>query len=89
MAMGCPVITCRQGEYGPYHGPEAAYIVHSENGILCDYTSKSVALEITKLLNNPELLQSISVNARKKIQEEASVDNFMEGFKQALNYLDK
>jgi glycosyltransferase involved in cell wall biosynthesis len=89
MAMGCPVITCRQDEKGPYHGPESAYIEHMENGILCDYTSKAVALEITKLLNNPELLQIISVNARKKIQGEASVDNFIDGFRQTLNYVDR
>jgi glycosyltransferase involved in cell wall biosynthesis len=87
MALGCPVLTCKQGEYGPYHGPEAAYIKNQINGLLCDYNSDAIASEITMLLNNPDLLQPMSVSARKTIQEEASLDKFVSGFEQAVNYV--
>lgn len=89
MAMGCPVLTCKQGEYGPYHGPEAAYIKDKINGLLCYYNSDAFALEIAKQLKNQDLLQTMSVNARKTIQEEASISHFVDGFRQTLKNLNE
>jgi len=87
MALGCPVLTCKQGEYGPYHGPEAAYIKNKINGLLCDYNSDALASEITELLNDPNLQQTMTDNARKTIQREASIEHFVDGFRQTINFM--
>lgn len=89
MAMGCPVVTCKQGVNGPYHGPEAAYIKNDVNGILCDYSSEGLRDAVSKLMNDPEQQERMSVNSRKTIKEKASLEHFVDGFKQTLNYLRK
>jgi len=87
MAMACPVITCNQGEDGPYHGPEAAYIENGKNGVLSAYSSTDFAKVILKTLTDTELLQKMSEEARKTISKEANLDKFVSGFEQAVNYV--
>jgi len=87
MAMGCPVITCKQGPDGPFHSPEVEYMKDGVNSSFCDYSAKGLQKGLTNLLSDRQALQEISVKARQTILEEASLDKFVSGFGQAVNYV--
>ena len=87
MAMGCPVATCRQGDEGPYHGPEVAYIKNGENGVLSDYSAEAFTEALLKLLPDATLLHKMSAEARKTITAEAGIDRFVSGFEEAVGYV--
>lgn len=87
MAMGCPVLTCRQGPEGPYHSPEVEYIHDGVNGLFCDYSTEGLKEAMTSLLNHPEKLTAMSAQARKTIEEEATLELFVKGFVEAVGYV--
>ncbi len=89
MSMGCPIMTCKQGPEGPFHSPEVEYIRDGINGCFCDNSVKGLKNAMTGLLNQPEKLVDMSKKARKTIGEEASMDLFVSGFEQAVNYVRK
>jgi glycosyltransferase involved in cell wall biosynthesis len=87
MAMGCPILTCKQSPEGPYHSPEVEYIHDGENGLFCNYSADGLKEAMTDLLRQPEKLTTMSGNARKTIREEAGIDRFVAGFEEAVGYV--
>ena len=87
MAMGCPVLTCRQGPDGPYHSPEVEYIHDGINGLFCDNSAEGLKTAMSGLLNHPEKLTDMSGEAVKTIREEATLEHFVEGFEEAVGYV--
>jgi glycosyltransferase involved in cell wall biosynthesis len=87
MAMGCPVLTCKQGPEGPYHSPEVEYIHDGVNGLFCDFSAEGLKETMTGLLNQPEKLAKMSGKARNTITEEAGIDRFVSGFEEAVRYV--
>ncbi len=87
MAMGCPVVTCVQGENGPFHSPEVVYMQHGVNAWFCDYSMEGLQKGLANLLSDRQVLKEISVKARQTILEEANLDKFVFGFEQAVNYM--
>jgi glycosyltransferase involved in cell wall biosynthesis len=71
MAMGCPVVATSVGGI-----PEV--IQHGENGYLVKASApKSLAVQISSLLDSPEERRRVGVNARKTIEERFSVRRMM------------
>ena len=87
MAMGCPVLTCKQGQEGPFHSPEVEYIRNGINGLFCDDSAEGLKDAMTQLLSDKQKLADMSVKARKTIVVEATLDIFISGFAKAINYL--
>lgn len=84
-AAGLPVITCRPGWDGPFHGPEFEYLEPGVNGTLCDWKAAELALAIHAICDHPELRQSYSSAAIRKIQENGSIQQWLKGFEEALS----
>jgi glycosyltransferase involved in cell wall biosynthesis len=67
MAMGCPVVATSVGGI-----PEV--IQHGENGYLVEAgVPKSLAVQVASLLDSPDVLRQVGVNARKTIEDRFSV----------------
>jgi glycosyltransferase involved in cell wall biosynthesis len=67
MAMGCPVVATSVGGI-----PEV--IQHGENGYLVEAgVPKSLAVQVSSLLDSPDVLRQVGVNARKTIEDRFSV----------------
>jgi glycosyltransferase involved in cell wall biosynthesis len=76
MSLGIPAIVSPVGV-------NTRIVNNGINGFICDTPAQwKIALE--SLLNNPELLQTLGQNTRKKIEDEYSVhsnsDNFLKLF---------
>jgi glycosyltransferase involved in cell wall biosynthesis len=87
MAIGCPVLTCRQGENGPFHSPEVEYIIEDSNGKFCDYSVDGLIVELSNILKDSKKMDLLSIKARQTITIEASMELFSSGFEQAINYV--
>jgi glycosyltransferase involved in cell wall biosynthesis len=85
-AFGLPVISCKSTENGPFHSPEAEYLVDGINGLWCDSTASSIAAGIIKCLTDSKIMGSMSLNAYKTAYNTCSIDQMMTGFKEAINY---
>lgn len=86
-AFGLPMITCRSTEHGPFHSPEIEYLKDGENGFLCDSNPADIAAHVEKLILDPDLLARMKENALRTVEEEASIDRMIEGFRQAIEYV--
>jgi glycosyltransferase involved in cell wall biosynthesis len=87
-AFGCPVITCKTNEVtGPFHSPEIEYLRNDHNGYLLDMNAATIANEIRFLLEHPAKLEEMSSKALKTAYKEASLDKMIQGFEQAINYV--
>jgi len=53
-------------------------IKHKENGYLCDPDAKSIKKAILEVLNDKNLKEKISQNARKTILEKFSLEKILE-----------
>ena len=82
-----PVITCPATPQGPFHGPEFEYLKHGKNGLLCDPSVDSISTAIKKLLEDEELLASMSKAAFDTATEDCSLEKMITGFHEAISYV--
>ena len=82
-----PVITCPATPQGPFHGPEFEYLQHRQNGLLCHPSVESISTAITKLLENKELLTSMSQAAFETAIKDCSLEKMITGFHEAIMYV--
>lgn len=88
-AFGLPVITYRPSSSGPFHGPELEYLHDGSNGLLVDGNPEALANAIESLILAPDLLQSMKQNALKTVEEEANIDRMIQGFREAIAYVQR
>jgi glycosyltransferase involved in cell wall biosynthesis len=82
MACGTPVLTTPVGAI-----PDI--IKECETGFLLkSYNPKHIAMKIIELLNKPDLLEKVSVNATKYVQENFSYEKTMESWQKIFGNLD-
>ena len=83
----CPVVTFQQKENGPYHSPEIEYLIHERTGYIIDNHSVEDMYEVIRnYLVNKGLQQQMRMNVRYTIDNVCSIENFMKGFKDAIQY---
>ncbi|MFB6317439.1 glycosyltransferase family 4 protein [Saccharicrinis sp. FJH54] len=83
-AFSCPLITT----YGPDHSPEIEYLKNDMNGRIVNNNIHDIRNTILEILNNPQKLGEMQREAFDTINSEASLENFISGFKQLISYLD-
>jgi glycosyltransferase involved in cell wall biosynthesis len=80
----CPVVTFQQTG----HGPEVEYLINGETGFLVeDYATESMALIISKYLNNIDVQDRMKARIRKMVETTCSINNFISGFDNAIKYV--
>ena len=87
--FGKPIVTCRTTATGPFHSPEIEYLRDNENGIFCESSIESIRDAVLSLLMNPEKLCKFSESALITAIEHCSEKQFIDGFKDAINYCDR
>jgi L-malate glycosyltransferase len=65
------------------HSPEIAYLEDKKNGLIVDGGSPEYAEAIINLYNNPQLLDSMRINA-KQASNTYTLDNMVENFAQGI-----
>ncbi|RLB58784.1 MAG: hypothetical protein DRG80_06900, partial [Deltaproteobacteria bacterium] len=79
MSCGCPVV-CSDIL------PHKEAIINEVNGIMVSVKSpQSLAQGILKCINNPEIIESISINARKTIEEKFSKESEINKWTEVIN----
>ena len=86
-AFGLPIISCRSTQTGPFHSPEAEYIVDGENGIFCDFNANAVAESIRSTLLNNNALENMAENALFTAYNTCKIEKMLEGFESAIKYV--
>ena len=81
----CPVITFKQGVNGPFHSPEAEYIIDSQTGFFAkNFDSQDMARIIISYLKNTELQNIIKNNIREFVKAEIPKRKMLDGFLNAI-----
>ena len=87
LAFGTPVFSFKEGVNGPFHSPEAEYIVHDKNGYFAQaYDADELVTAINNYLNNDGQQKVFYNNAIKTIETTASIQNMENRFINAINY---
>ncbi len=69
-------------------GPEAVYLKHGQNGYLFKEAGiEDMMSKIKTLLQDKDLYESFSTRALETIKEEASIENMLAGFLEAIDYV--
>jgi glycosyltransferase involved in cell wall biosynthesis len=87
-SMGIPLIAFNPVNNIPPHGPEIECLENRKNGVLCEIDTGIMAEEIKDILLNPMLLESMQNNALSTAKE-YSIDRFLSGFAEAIDYCKK
>ncbi len=84
----CPVATYDQKANQTAHGPEIEYLIHGKTGFLIKENNIESMIEaIHTYFYDVELQNEMKQNLRDQIQNICSVDNFIKGFDEAINYV--
>jgi glycosyltransferase involved in cell wall biosynthesis len=84
-SFGIPLVAFQPSNNIPPHGPEIEYLENTVNCILCPMDLMSMVREISKLLENRNLLESMQKNALDTAKK-YSVDRMIDGFNAAMKY---
>jgi glycosyltransferase involved in cell wall biosynthesis len=83
-ATETPIVTTNY----PFHSPEIEYLVHKENGIICNNGGDEYAEAVVSVLEDKDLLNRLRQGCRRyasRYTNERMVNNFTEGVVNALN----
>jgi len=84
----CPVVSQKQGVNGPFHGPEIEYLIHGKTGYLVDYgNNQKIAEVIVDYLRDAKKQGEIRKEIRYMVKNVCSIDNMMQGFRKAVDYV--
>ena len=87
-AYGCPVITTKTDlKYGPFHSPEFEYIIEGKNGFFLKGEIQEYTKKLLEIIKEKESLKQISLNAENTALNEAGLNIFVSGFRNAINFV--
>lgn len=85
-----PVVSQASGVYGPFHSPEIEYVIDGKTGFLVEYgNNNEMADRILNYLCNMGLQREMKEEIRSIVENKCSVDKMIEGFGEAIGYVDK
>jgi len=80
----CPVVTFQQKG----HGPEIEYLVNGKTGYVVETkTADAMALVIGNYLINSDMQSQMKFNIQKMLASTCSINNFVRGFVDAINFV--
>jgi mRNA deadenylase 3'-5' endonuclease subunit Ccr4 len=84
----CPVVTWQQKENGPFHSPEIESLINDNTGFIVEnHSIEATSTSIIKYLNSKEIQHQLKLNIRNMIETTCSINNFIKGFKDAIDYV--
>ena len=87
LVFGTPVFSFKEGINGPFHSPEAEYIVHNKNGYLANpFDIDELVTAINNYLDNSSQQKAFYISSIETIETMASIKNMEKGFIDAITY---
>jgi len=85
-----PVVSQRGGSSGPFHSPEAEYVIDGKTGFLVEYgQDKLMAGTIIQYLKDEKKQLRMKSEVRAMVENTCSFNNMLDGFREALAYVYK
>jgi glycosyltransferase involved in cell wall biosynthesis len=86
----CPVISFKQKNGYPAHGPEVEHVINNKTGFLVEeQTPEAMANAINSLLVNTQLRNEFTKNIRLSVENEFPLEKMVSGVLDCVNYLQK
>ncbi len=80
----CPVVTFQQKG----NGPEIEYLKNNETGYIVEtHSIENMALIISEYLDSSDIQFQMRKNIRNEIETICSIENFIEGFLNAIKFV--
>lgn len=87
LVFGTPVFSFKEGVNGPFHSPEAEYIIHGKNGYFAQpFNVDELVTAINNYLDNASKQKAFFNSAIKTIETTASIQNMEKGLSDAITY---
>lgn len=84
-----PVVSQKKGDKGPFHSPEAEYVIDGKTGYFVEYDNNdAMAEKIIDFLRSRQQQELMRNEIRCMIENECTIGNMINGFKQAICYVD-
>lgn len=85
--FNCPVVTFKEINLDPAHGPEIEYIIDGKTGFLInDHSTETLVEVVADYLNSTELRITMQDEVRYLIEEKCPIGKMAEGVVNAINY---
>ncbi|MCK4798026.1 MAG: glycosyltransferase family 4 protein, partial [Spirochaetes bacterium] len=85
--FGCPVVSFKRGENGPFHGPEVEYVINGNTGFLAkNYDIDDMTKIIYNYLVNKDLQKKIKKNIYELITKTCSLENMVDSIVKCIDY---
>lgn len=83
-----PVVSQKKGIYGPFHSPEADYVIDGKTGFMVEYGKNNLMSDIIiSYLKNEKKQEDMKREIRSMVANVCSMGNMMNGFLSAINYV--
>lgn len=80
----CPVVTFEDNK----HSPEIEYLINEKTGFIVETrTAEAMAFIISNYLKSQDVQCQMKINVRKMIETTCSIDSFIKGFVDAINFV--
>lgn len=85
--FNCPVVTFKEVNGMPAHGPEIEYVIDAKTGFQVSHHSvESLTEVVIGYLKSPELRQCMQMEIKNFIEKECSVEKMAAGVLEAIDY---
>ena len=87
LCFDCPVVSFKQGLRGPFHGPEAEYVVDNRTGYLAkDWNIEDISEWIISYLTDFEKRTKMKTEIRFAVKEIFPKKKMVDGFINSIMY---
>ena len=86
--FNCPVLTFKNINGFPAHGPEVEYVIHNKTGfLLANHTLEEMAVTINDYLKNKGVQNEIKRNLKNTVENTFPIEKMLEGLLECFEYL--
>jgi hypothetical protein len=85
--FNCPVVTFKEINLNPAHGPEIEYIIDNKTGFqIANHSTETITEVVAEYLTSTELRKTMQIEIKNFIEKKCSVEKMAEGVLNAINY---
>jgi hypothetical protein len=85
--FNCPVVTFKEINLNPAHGPEIEYIIDKKTGFLIeDHSTETLIEVVSDYIDSAELRKAMQTEIKNLIENTCSVEKMVEGVLNAIKY---